>query len=301
MREALKCLVERLLLTAGPAAIGRMRVRGGALVLAYHNVAPDGAQAGERTLHLPYSAFLEQLDVIVREANVVPLASIRDAATQRRPRVAITFDDAYRGAVTHGVEALARKRLPATIFVAPAFLGGRSFWWDVLAEVHGGEIPARVRDEALNQLAGDDAAIRSRFPATGQAERSIPDHARAADEQELIEAVRHPGITLGSHTWSHPNLRALHASRLDDELTSPVRWLRERFPGVVAALAYPYGLNDENVRNAAKRAGYTMALRVEGGWLNHMPDDPFGIPRLNIPAGLTREGTALRLAGLFSN
>src|SRR5579872_99747 len=104
----LRGVAERLLEWSGYAALSARRRSGSALVLSYHNIAPDHAPAiGDRSLHLPQSAFGRQLDWLVRNVEVVPLPAILDpGGGDAKPRVAITFDDAYRGALTLGAAEL---------------------------------------------------------------------------------------------------------------------------------------------------------------------------------------------------
>src|SRR5579862_5104874 len=119
------------------SGIPRWLVRGRhgrTLVLAYHNVLPDTAEpTGDRSLHLPRARFAEQLDVLADWCDVVPLATVLGRAPATgRPRVAITFDDGYRGALTVGAAELRARSLPATMFISPGLVGGDGFWWDAL-------------------------------------------------------------------------------------------------------------------------------------------------------------------------
>src|SRR3989442_489110 len=110
----LKHEIER---TASLSAVGwitRRRVRGKRLILAYHGVVPYGAAAaGERTLFISQRVFAAHLDVLAALADVAPLDQI-DEPGDGRPRVAITLDDAYSGAVNDGVRELVKRSLPAT-------------------------------------------------------------------------------------------------------------------------------------------------------------------------------------------
>src|SRR5690348_4128876 len=141
-RDVVKATVEAALIRSGVAYIARRRLRGRALVLAYHNVVPTGQpRLGETSLHLAQADFAAQLDLLASTHDVVPLESIVDDVSESaRPRVAITFDDAYHGAITAGLEELRRRAMPATIFVAPGLLGGDT-WWDRLAAASGGVMP----------------------------------------------------------------------------------------------------------------------------------------------------------------
>ena len=297
LRDVIRSLVESAVTTSGLAALGRRRLRGRTIVLAFHNIVPNGADpAGERTLHLAQARFGEFLDVLGATHHVVPLTEALDARGHAaRPRVAITFDDAYRGAVTAGVSELARRGLPATIFVAPGSVGGGPWWWDELADGDG-VVPADVRARALERWRGRDAEIRR---ALAPAPRSIARHALVASEAELRTAVGNASITLGSHSWSHPNLALCEPGELADEMARPLQWLRERFAAVVPYLAYPYGLWSDAVRRAAETAGYRAGFRIEGGWLSRgAGEGRFDLPRLNIPHALSSRGLTLRLAGL---
>ncbi|MDR0787717.1 MAG: polysaccharide deacetylase family protein [Gemmatimonadota bacterium] len=297
----LKQLIETVLVESGIPRLARARLGGQALVLAYHNVVPERETArGDLSLHLPRRAFAAQLDTLLRTHDVVSLEeAVRSDPHARRPRIAITFDDAYRGAVLCGVEELSRRGLPATIFVAPAFTGGGTFWWDALAGEHG--LDESLRAEALGTLQGKDHLVRARAAERGLMEHPLPWYQTAADESELADAIRVPGIRLGSHTWSHPNLAALGNAELHEELRRPLVWLQQRFPGALPWLTYPYGLSSAAVERAAAEEGYKGALRVAGGWMNPAGTPaPFALPRYNVPAGLSTRGFTLRTAGLLA-
>jgi peptidoglycan/xylan/chitin deacetylase (PgdA/CDA1 family) len=308
-RGQLKAAIERGFVQSGIATFARRRRQHDTLVLAYHNVSPDSASLeGDRELHVTRSAFAAQLDALAATHEVVPLERVVDELVRRgtrangakrsRPLAAITFDDAYHGAVTLGVAELAKRGMPATIFVAPSFVGGRAFWWDELADPQSG-LPDRVRERALEELEGRDAEIRAWARSAGIPERSAETHMCCATEEELDAAV-HSGISLAPHTMSHPNLTRLHRQGVFDELTQSLDWLRARFARVTPFIAYPYGLSSPTVARAAADLGYRAGFLVRGGWIQRARhDDPYAMPRVNVPAGLSLEGFALRAAGMF--
>lgn len=298
VRSALKTALEAGLAHSGIAGLQRARLSRRALVLAYHNVVPDDCgPCGDRSLHLPHRSFVHQLDHLLRTCSVVPLAEILTPAPsrERRPRVAITFDDGYRGAVTLAVEELAQRGVPATLFVAPAFVGRGTFWWDVVAPGLDGDL----REHAIWDLGGEDHAVRRWAAERGLGSHPVPEYAMVASEEELQSALRHPGITLASHTWSHPNLARLPAAHLAEELTRPLDWLRQRFSSVIPWLTYPYGFATPAVAAAAAAAGYRGALCLGNGWFSPDRVNRYAVPRLNVPSGLSRHGFVLRMSGLL--
>lgn len=308
MRATLKRLLESGLLHAGPAAFSRARHRNQALILAYHNVVPEeSAGAGDRSLHLPLTGFRAHLTALEEWADVVSLDQLlsRDsnegtARRTARPEVAITFDDAYRGAVTLALPELARRGMPATVFVSPSRLGSQTFWWDRYADdASASPDVSDFRETALAELSGAENLVAEWAAARGWQGASLPDALRSADETELGEAAALPGVTLASHTWSHPNLMRFDDAALRDELARPLEWLKGRSESTLRWLAYPYGIADARVAAAAEDAGYEAALRVDGGWLPRGRQDRFQLPRLNVPAGLSEAGFRLRLAGLL--
>jgi peptidoglycan/xylan/chitin deacetylase (PgdA/CDA1 family) len=298
MRSLLKKRVEQALSSSIAGALARHRVRGKRLILAYHGVVPEGAEpGGERALFIPQREFAAHLDVLGSIADVAPLDRL-DEPGDGRPRVAITFDDAYRGAVNEGVQELALRGLPATIFVAPGRLNGHVFWWDALSH-QSLSLEEKVRLHALHTLGGSDERVRAWAARSRLASSDVlPAYALTATSAELRRALLVPGITVGSHSWSHANLAALSAGDIAMELERPRDWLRAEFgEKVIPWLAYPYGLDSAEARSAAAKASYKGALRIGGGW--HRPNDvsAFARPRLSIPGSLSLAGFRARVTG----
>jgi len=301
-RARTKKLAETLLVGGGACRVGIRRMARRSLVLAYHNIVPESEDetVGERSLHLPQASFAAQLDCLVETHEVVPLDRLYDIEIGSRPRIAITFDDAYRGAVTAGVAELKARDIPATIFVSPGLLGAESFWWDAIAGANEGDVATELRDHAIRSLSGRDADVREWARGAGRAIHSLPSHAHPAAEPEIEEAARTPGISLGSHGWSHFALPYLSGSELRTELMRPLQWLRDRFACAIPWISYPYGETSQEVEAAAASAGYEGGLRISGGWLGHNGTNPLSAPRLNVPSGLTLNGFRLRASGLLA-
>jgi len=296
----LKSAIERGTLLTGIPSLSRFLSRRRALVLLYHNVVPDRTTpSGELTLHLPLRDFSAQLDVLARVADVVALDELVEgsAGSSGRIRVAITFDDAYMGALAVAVPELVRRRMPATIFVPPGLFNRRT-WWDVVASQTGGEIPVARRTALLTKSAGDWQQILddTRKSGSDTGATSLP---LIADESQVIEAAQQPGIAIGSHTWTHPNLAAISTEGLHAELARSLEWMRARLPTHLPFVTYPYGLACPEVEEAARAAGYRAGFLAGGGWLPaDLAPHRFHLPRYNVPAGLSLDGFRLRLSGL---
>jgi peptidoglycan/xylan/chitin deacetylase (PgdA/CDA1 family) len=115
----------------------------------------------------------------------------------------------------------------------------------------------------------------------------------------LRAALAWPGITCGSHAWSHPNLAALTPDEAREELARSRRWLDDEAGSTVPWVAYPYGLASPVVHEIAESLGLQGGLLIEGGFMAGSSKPTMTMPRLNVPAGVTREGFMLRTAGLL--
>jgi peptidoglycan/xylan/chitin deacetylase (PgdA/CDA1 family) len=294
-------VLEGAAVSSGFLRLASRRRRGRTIVLAYHNVVePAAGSCADRSLHIPLQRFCAHLEAIQRCCDVVPVGELTTESEPRRPRVAITFDDAYRGTVRLGLAELRRRGLASTVFVPPGFIPDATFWWDDLARRGG--LNDASRSAALNEGRGRDAEIRRLWTGAGEsAAPPVPDDERCCTIEELRAATESGAVSLGSHTWSHPNLTRASPDELADELNRPLAWLRRHFPeACVPAISYPYGLVSETVCVAAGHAGYSLGFRVSGGWIPKQIGDRLTLPRLNVPAGLSANGLALRLAGLLA-
>lgn len=267
-------------------------------ILAYHNIVPTGESvAGDRSLHVDQADFARQLDLILQYAEVIPLSDIDVPSSGSRLRVVITFDDAYRGAMTAGLAELERRGLPSTVFVPTGLMGGKGFWWDLLSKDDQPLDPG-VRAHVLRELKGDGVRAVRWARERGYSIATLPDHALPISEDELLH-VDHDRLSLGAHSVTHANLTELLEHDLRTELLESKRWLEERTPRYVDWLAYPYGHTDASVARVALEV-FEGAVRVDGGVIDGVNRPHRGqIPRINVPRGLTLDGLLLRLSGLI--
>jgi peptidoglycan/xylan/chitin deacetylase (PgdA/CDA1 family) len=270
------------------------------VILAYHNIVPTGEPTGgDAPLHLPQQMFAAHLDRLLETHDVVPLAGCRRTdLDEGRPQAILTFDDAYRGTLTAGGEELKRRGLTATVFVPPGLLGSRGFWWDRLASPDGTPLPNGIRDHVLSACAGRHDRAMEWGLSQGLEDRPVPEHMGPASEDEVLAAVA-AGFTIGSHTWSHPNLAELDDAEIHEEIGRAHEWIAAR-PGFVNWFAYPYGLYGSAAREIV-RDSTDGALLIEGGHARvrgEWTSAPELVPRISVPSALTPDGLSLRLAGL---
>jgi peptidoglycan/xylan/chitin deacetylase (PgdA/CDA1 family) len=140
----------------------------------------------------------------------------------------VTFDDAF-ASVVNALPTLRRLRIPATIFVC-------------------------------TDLARDGAPL-----AISELDRvSQRDELRTLDWDALDELAQDELIEIGSHTRTHAHLPRLSDDELRSELRESKAAIEDRLGREARFLAYPFGEEDDRVRRATERAGYSGAFAAPG-------------------------------------
>ena len=142
-------------------------------------------------------------------------------------RVSLTFDDGYVDNYEYAFPLLAARGMPAAFFLTAGFL---------------------ERDEAVMQR----LAVIWRTPCAALAPLAW---------SQVVE-MQAAGMTVGSHTWSHPNLSQLPVLVAKHELTRSKDVIEQRTGAAVDTLAYPFGKWGEHVDATTLRlaevAGYEV-------------------------------------------
>lgn len=298
LQPLLKRLGERALVGVGFCRFARWANPDRISVVTYHNIVPEGApRIGDQSLHLPVDAFSAQMQELARTHEIVPLDSLwADPGRRGRPRAAVTFDDAYSGALGLGIGELARMGLPGTVFVAPGILGRRQLWWDRLGA--DPELLARERGRALHELDGDARLVLEQWEP--DATEELPEYARTGTLPEVLEAAERPGVSLGAHGWSHRNLGALPETEARSELRRSLHWLEEHVSeAMIPWVSYPYGLATPEVQRLAEEVGFDGGFLSGGGGFHRSAGATrrFALPRVNVPRGLSMDGFRIRATG----
>jgi len=303
MRSFAKQALEKAGAASGlPSLLRRFGTRD-RVILAYHNVVPDRSPPlGEASLHLELGNFRAQLDFLQDHFDVIPLTELlQTTEREEKPRASITFDDAYRGCLELALGELVERGVPATIFVAPGLLGGGAFWWDILADPQAGRLDPSLRVHILQRLHGHQPRVLKWAAEEGLKRNELTPLYHAATSEEVEETGKRPGISIDSHTWSHVNLGSMEAADMENELTQPLQWLRDRSLPGTGILSYPYGFPPRDDTDPMKKAGYAFGLLIQGGPISFsmIGSRPFHIPRLNIPRGLSLKGFELKISGAW--
>ena len=85
--------------------------------------------------------------------------------------------------------------------------------------------------------------------------------------KQLKELDKHPSITIGSHSNTHPVLTEISYDECKSEFFDSKRILESLLGHAVRHFAYPYGIFTEREMLLAEEAGYISAAGVEDAWI----------------------------------
>ncbi len=222
-------------------ALGRrLLVRDGRYVLMFHGVSacrvPDVPHDIQPYFSASELAFT--LDwIAARFAFLTPEALLGTS----EPGVLLTFDDGLANNATNALPVLETIGAPAVFFVSSQHVRRPRDW-----------------------LAPVRRLARSHWGAEGNVPQSLAaDFFDGMDVDQLSVCGRHPLITIGGHTDSHPFLTRCSDAEFQAELVDSRAYLQGISGQAVDLFAYPTGDYDRRVALAVRAAGYRAAFALD--------------------------------------
>jgi peptidoglycan/xylan/chitin deacetylase (PgdA/CDA1 family) len=240
-------------------------------ILTYHRVV-------EATPGLPFPhfnvtprRFRLQLEGLLRRGfRFWPLQRVLSAAAAGGaipPRtVVVTFDDGYRNVYRQAWPALYDLEVPATVFLATAYLDqDEPFWFDAWGRAFHGRAPGEAY-----------------LPLT---------------VGECRQMARGGLVSFGAHTHTHEDFRG-RPDDLELDLRRSVEVVRELFQTEQIPFAFPFGFAEPAMIEAARRSGAACGLTTRPA--NVAPQtDPFGWGRYSVYPWDTGATLAAKLSGWY--
>src|SRR5437588_6332009 len=307
--------------------------RGRPVVLGYHSVVedagppPGGALPG---MVISRRMLAQHLDWLGRHFRLVSLDELGERLLSGngggRPLAAVTFDDGYRDVYTHAFPLLREKGIPAAVFVVTDLVGttaiplyDRLYLLLAQAAAANGSAARDLRGFFLGQgmvlpetaaLGGgwDPVALTRLLLATFPQDRLRPAvdalgarveideravRARLPLTWEMAAEMCRAGITIGSHTRTHPALPLESEEKVLDEVAGSRRALEHRLGVPVRHFAYPGGGFNRDTVRAVAAAGYRFAYTT----CRHRDAEH---PLLTVPRTLLWETSSVDARGRFS-
>ena len=246
-------------------------------ILMYHRTAPEPAGRPKPTWNVRPKRLDQQLaGLLARGWQAWPLRQVLSCAQRELPiprkTFVVTFDDGYANNLIHAAPILTRLHVPATVFVATAYL------------------------DSKQPFPSDD------WPPAGQP--GVPSETwRPLTTEECGRLSANGLFELGAHTHTHADFRGQREAFASD-LRQNLTVLRERFGVEQPAFAFPYGTKidgfaSNELAQAAREVGVTSALTTEAE-LVRAGDSPFGWGRFPVEDHDTAATLAGKLGGWHS-
>ncbi|MCG7199475.1 polysaccharide deacetylase family protein [Marinobacter pelagius] len=291
------------------------------LILTYHRVLPTDhpERSSEQPGMVLSPEILDQHILLLKrlQATFIHLDDWLDSP-ELRPEglaVAVTFDDGWKDNFDYAYPVLRRHEVPATIFLATAFIGTRDRFWpeQILERLTSGTVgqddplsdllkpyvknyPIASRaltpqeaDEVVEKLkALPDSQIyaalsvqngRQQESGTEARKRNIlnADELRAMGDSNLVR--------YGTHTRNHYRLDLLEKAGhpLSEEVVGCIQDVLNLGIPYSPIFCYPNGSQCEGAERLV-RQHYAGACTTSRGW-NHASSDPYSLKRINLHDG----------------
>lgn len=270
----------------------RLANRNKALIVTYHRFSRDGEAATTSA-----RVFKKQLDYLTSHYRVVSMAELIEHLENEDELppglAAITIDDGYRDAYEIAFPILRQRKAKATLFVVTDFLDRKTWLWTdklrfLTLHTRATRLETSINNRALKlQLSGRASRLEAASKINSYL-KSLSDEARDDAISSIAKSLRTDipdlpdrdydsitleqaremdsnGVSIESHTVTHPILTNLNDERLAAELRGSKSRLESLLDRRVDCLCYPNGNYDARVRQATENAGYRSAVTIEAG------------------------------------
>lgn len=292
---------KRLVLARSLKSLGILRLlemyksTPGILILNYHRIGdPSSTRFDREVFGTTTDEFDAQLQYLKKHFEIVSGDDLQQLVTGKaqlkRMHISLTFDDGYLDNYTHALPVLLANKCTAAFFLVSEYVGSRSIpWWD--------EIAYLLRNTRKHQITlkypvpitialdpNREAAIHTALQHYKRSDNAYSEELMAELRQEADCALPHvdrrfldwnearemknAGMTIGSHTQTHPILGQITPERQQWELEHSKQVIEENLGCKIHTLAYPVGSRDgfdASTEQLARSLGYTMCFSFYGG------------------------------------
>lgn len=287
------------------------RIKGKGLSLMYHEVLPDDEGLPAWTV-VKETCFREQIIFMKQHFDIVTIdeaiARTYDQTCYRKPYIAITFDDGYKGNYSCVLPIIEELGVPITVYVSSgAIEKEESHWYDKIISLLDNDIPLTVdlTDYKLGEYklgVGNSErekwslmqSLLTAMKKIDPVEREkiverICDQATCDDSNqlklmtvaELKSLASSDLVTIGGHSHCHNILTQLTDQEINVSLQENRKLLQQWTSGDINHFAYPNGDFNNKVIDLVKKNGFLSAVTVRTGYWS-AEKNPMMLPRFGV-------------------
>jgi peptidoglycan/xylan/chitin deacetylase (PgdA/CDA1 family) len=326
LRSAASPAMKSVLFRAGTyAALRRMMPSRNVAILRYHAVCDERGYAyAAPGICITPEGFEAHVRYLSRHYAVRSLPEVVERLRAGEPLpancVAITFDDGYADNLP-AARVLARYGATATFYITAGCMhGGEPFWpaeiRPLVAAMRGPRLQIEASPVSLDLPLGSEAERTAAVRQLTRAFKSNVIPVREALRQALRTAAGHPamprvmlnwdevremheiGMTIGSHTMTHPNLPSAGPVAARHELAQSRARLEQEIQAPVTMFSYPNGGADRyltaDVQAAVRESGYAAATTSRNAFAT-AESDLYALERIEVEEDLAHLVFALEV------
>ena len=287
------------------------------VILLYHRIVDGNSNYLNKgaSVHHPLKDFEREIKYFKRHFSILSMDEVVNHLKLgkgfKRPSIAITFDDGYLDNYTLAYPVLKKHGVPATIYLTtglvgtpdgiwteqigvafletkkdhfnfPALLGGRTIAIKTKEEKEQANkevsetlklIPDNKRRELIQKLF-EKLGVGARFRHFGE---------RMMLNWDEVQEMRKDGITIGSHSHTHPILSQMPVEKAKDEILNSKKVVEENVDVRVKHFSFPNGREEDfsdELRDYCREIGFESVCSVVYGPYDIGKKDPFALKRV---------------------
>ena len=295
------------------------KTSGKAFVLMYHRVIRS---LEEQELYVQPGMYIlsetlrEQLAYLKSNFTVLPLSELvkrRETGQKIDGCCAITYDDGWRDNFLYAFPVLQEFGVPATVFLATAFIGTEHHFWPeklflflkTAKQKSVGRNNSKVQS-FLRSIAWDESgrpsfenavAVFKAYPPRerekileeiSSAGHASPPKRLLMNWEEAREMLNSGLIDFGAHTANHVILDQIPLQEAEKEILRSKEELEHHLDIRPDLFAYPNGNYNRALSDLLKKHGFRAAVTTRRGWFNNATD-LFQVPRIGIHEDISNE------------
>lgn len=269
-----------------------------------HDILPESnALIINQNIFLEKRRVIEVLKHISQHRCVNPVKEdISEVVHSKEMHHILTFDDGFYSLKSQLLPLLEKYQVPVIIFITTGFVGDKKIAYEVELEemikqkvqiqtldggIHSTE-NQKTKEKLFQQLRlplknkstrAKDRYMKKLFALNGYKKANGPLYLRWKD---IIELDKHPLITIGAHTLTHPVLTAIKLKDAYTEIKKSKKILENKLKHKISFFSYPYGSNNFYIRKLVQLAGFKYAFTTEEKIVDNSNFNRFKIPRFDI-------------------
>jgi peptidoglycan/xylan/chitin deacetylase (PgdA/CDA1 family) len=188
----------------------------------------------------------------------------------------ISFDDGNKE-YPDLLPTIEKYKVPVTVFIPTNPVVEGNYWWDYAGKKEQSNFTGLPTVESFKVLPVQEFDLKlDVLKQHLKLERSC------MTLSELKVLAKHPYITIGAHTVSHPILKNCDAARQSKELEEGQSLLNEWLQQNTVYLAYPNGDYNDTTLELADKYGYRLGFTTKPGQINTAIVSRLEIPRYSV-------------------